>query len=211
MPKLQDMLEAGEGQQLDFKKTIGEAAKIAKSMVAFANSEGGKLLIGVRDDRTITGIRSDEEIFMLETASLIHCTPPIVFFTKLHHYQGKTVVEAYVPESKEKPHKAKDEAGKWKVFIRVKDEVKLASPEAIDLMKKKRVGKEQLFTCSPPEMELLRSLETEGLVSVISHSRKTGIPRWKVSKMLINLCLAGLAKLHHGPDGDYFTPLETLQ
>ena len=50
----------GEGVTLDFKKTITNCEKIARTMAAFANNKGGRLLIGVADDGTITGVKSEE-------------------------------------------------------------------------------------------------------------------------------------------------------
>jgi len=43
------LIEQGEGQQLDFKFEVSDAVKIARSLTAFANTVGGKLLIGVNN------------------------------------------------------------------------------------------------------------------------------------------------------------------
>lgn len=48
MPSIKSLILQGEGVMLDFKKTITSTEKIAKSLVAFANNKGGKLLIGDR-------------------------------------------------------------------------------------------------------------------------------------------------------------------
>ena len=64
----------GEGVTLDFKKTITSCEKIAKTMVSFANNKGGRLLIGVADNGSITGVRSeDEERYMINRAPI--CLP----------------------------------------------------------------------------------------------------------------------------------------
>ena len=55
----------GENVNVDFKKTITSCQKIAKTLVAFANNKGGRLLVGVADNGTIKGVKSeDEEKFM---------------------------------------------------------------------------------------------------------------------------------------------------
>ncbi|WP_431200564.1 AlbA family DNA-binding domain-containing protein [Mucilaginibacter sp. P25] len=60
----------GEGVTVDFKKTITSCEKIARTMVSFANNKGGKLLIGVTDDGTIKGVKSDdEERYMITKAA----------------------------------------------------------------------------------------------------------------------------------------------
>ena len=66
---IKTLIAEGEHQQLDFKFEISDASKIARSLVAFANTDGGKLLIGVKDNGVIRGIRSDEEKYMLEKTS----------------------------------------------------------------------------------------------------------------------------------------------
>ena len=57
---LKKLILAGEGVDLDFKKTITFHHKIAKTMVAFANNKGGKILIGVMDDGTVKGVKNEE-------------------------------------------------------------------------------------------------------------------------------------------------------
>ena len=47
---LQRLISEGEHQQQDFKYRVSDARKLARSVSAFANTDGGRLLIGVRDD-----------------------------------------------------------------------------------------------------------------------------------------------------------------
>ena len=63
------LIEEGEHQQQDFKFEISDARKIAKSLSAFSNTDGGRLLIGVKDNGKIAGVRSEEEIYMIEAAA----------------------------------------------------------------------------------------------------------------------------------------------
>ena len=116
-----DMIEKGEGLQLDFKFEINEAKKIAKSLVAFANTEGGKLLIGVKDNGKIAGIRTEEEYFMLDAAATLYCKPNVTFSIKKWNIEGRTILEADIPPVKVKPCMALNEDGKWRAYIRVND------------------------------------------------------------------------------------------
>ena len=71
---IKKLILLGENVNIDFKKTISSAEKIAKTLVAFANNKGGKLLIGVADDKTIKGVKSeDEEKYMITKAAHIFC------------------------------------------------------------------------------------------------------------------------------------------
>ena len=71
------LIEAGEHQQQDFKFEISDARKIAKTLSAFSNTDGGRLLVGVKDNGKIAGIRSEEEIYMIEAAAKLYCHPQI--------------------------------------------------------------------------------------------------------------------------------------
>ena len=66
---LQSLISQGEHQQQDFKYRVSDALKLAKSVSAFANTEGGRLLIGVRDDGNMSGVRDEEEIYMMLQAA----------------------------------------------------------------------------------------------------------------------------------------------
>ena len=63
------MIAEGEHQQQDFKTRIDDSRKIARTLVAFANADGGRLLIGVKDNGTVSGVRVDEELHMVEAAA----------------------------------------------------------------------------------------------------------------------------------------------
>ncbi|MDG1720248.1 MAG: ATP-binding protein [Bacteroidia bacterium] len=71
--RIKKYLIDGEGETLDYKQEISSASKIAKTMVSFANHKGGVLLVGVRDNRSIAGIRSEDEKYMLDLASSFYC------------------------------------------------------------------------------------------------------------------------------------------
>ena len=72
---IQNLIEEGEHVHQDFKYQISDARKIARSISAFANNDGGHLLIGVKDNGKIAGVQSDEEIYMIEQAASMYCKP----------------------------------------------------------------------------------------------------------------------------------------
>jgi len=55
---IQKLIEEGEHQRLDFKFEITDARRLARTLVAFANTDGGRLLIGVKDNGAVAGVRS---------------------------------------------------------------------------------------------------------------------------------------------------------
>ena len=102
---IKTLITQGEHQQLDFKFEISDAARIARSLVAFANTDGGKLLIGVKDNGVIRGIRSDEEKYMLENAAQNYCQPEVAFSAKEWEIDEKVILEVDIPFSKKHIHK----------------------------------------------------------------------------------------------------------
>lgn len=124
---IQDLILEGEHEHQDFKYQITDARKIARSIAAFANNSGGHLLIGVKDNGNIAGVRSEEEIYMIETAAQMYCRPEQHVTFKVFNINGKSVVKADIAEAVEKPVQAPDDNGVWHVYYRVADENVLAS------------------------------------------------------------------------------------
>jgi predicted HTH transcriptional regulator len=101
---IQALINEGEHQQQDFKFGITDSRKIARSLVAFANTDGGRLLIGVKDNGIIAGVRSEEEYYMIESAAQLYSKPEIRFESKVWKEESKTVMEVWVPPSPLRPH-----------------------------------------------------------------------------------------------------------
>lgn len=107
------LIAEGEHQQQDFKFEISDTRKIAKTLSAFANTEGGRLLIGVKDNGKIAGIRSEEEIYMIEAAAQLYCVPQVEYAVQSYHIEGRQILIADIKESLHKPVYAKNEDGKF--------------------------------------------------------------------------------------------------
>lgn len=171
----------------DFKFCINDSRKIAKTLVAFANTDGGRLLIGVKDNGSIAGIRSDEEYYMAEAAANLYSRPQITFRTKQWSVEGKTILEIIVPKSDKKPHYAEDEKGKWLAYIRKDDENILANRIMIEVWKREKSVNGAFIKFTEEEKELLHLLENNESVSLSKYARKVGISRRKAERILINL------------------------
>ena len=102
---LRKLIEEGEHDQQDFKYKIQEAAKLARSVSAFANTRGGRLLIGVRDDGHISGVKSEGEIFMMHAAAFKYCTPESAIRFDTLHVEDRSVVIATIPPAQRSPSK----------------------------------------------------------------------------------------------------------
>ena len=116
------MIAEGEHQQQDFKTRIDDSRKIARTLVAFANADGGRLLIGVKDSGTVSGVRVDEELHMVEAAAEMHCRPSIEFRTQVWKADIRSVLEVVVEPSRQRPQRCEDEKGEWEAYLRLEDE-----------------------------------------------------------------------------------------
>lgn len=116
------LIVQGEHQKLDFKQTISDSKKIARSLVAFVNSDGGTLLVGVKNNGNITGIRSDEELYMLDAAIKLYCHPSVPVKLQLWEpIKNKNVLEVIVYPNKNTIWKALDDDNNWKIWLRYQD------------------------------------------------------------------------------------------
>jgi hypothetical protein len=155
IPKL--ILE-GEHQQLDFKFEISDARKIARTMVAFANTDGGRLLVGVKDNGAIAGVRSEEEIYMLEAAAEMYCKPVIKFRAVRWKIGSKTVVEVIIAAGQRRPYYAGEADGRWQAWIRVKDQNLPANDILLKVWARQREGAVATVQFSGVEEFLLKYL-----------------------------------------------------
>ena len=116
------MIAEGEHQQQDFKTRIDDSRKIARTLVAFANADGGRLLVGVKDNGTVCGVRVDEELHMVEAAAEMYCRPAVAFRSQVWKADIRSVVEIVVEPSRHRPHRCEVEEGRWEAYLRLEDE-----------------------------------------------------------------------------------------
>lgn len=119
---LPEILRQSEGEQLDYKQRITSLEKIARTLCAFANTSGGMLLVGIKDDRTITGVDPEEEKFMLDLAATDYCLPAIPLrYEELEDEEDHIVLVVHVAKSAVKPHSCRNQQGQWQVYLRHND------------------------------------------------------------------------------------------
>lgn len=186
------LIDEGEHQQQDFKFEISDARKIAKSLSAFANTDGGRLLIGVKDNGKIAGIRSDEEIYMIEAAAKLYCKPAVVCSMVIHEIDDRTVLEVIVPKGTDKPYYAKDEYNKLWAYIRIKDENILASPVHLKLWKQADTPHGALVKYSPREQLLLDYLNRNEKITLNQYCRLARIFPLRAENTLARFIRFGL-------------------
>ena len=186
-PYLKQMISGGEGQKLDFKFEISDSRKIARTLSAFANTEGGTLLVGVKDNGKIAGIRSDEEYYMLEAAAQLYCKPEVSFTVKQWNTDGKTILEVRIDKSSSPPHFARSDEGSWRAYIRVNDENILANNIMVRVWKRRSRPKGTLIRYTDKEKILFDYLKNNETISLTTFQRITRLNRQTAGNILVNL------------------------
>lgn len=202
--KLFKMIAEGEHQRQDFKYCINDSRKIARSMVAFSNADGGRLLLGVRDNGSVAGVKSDEEYYMAEAAAKLYSKPPLDFHTHQWHIEGKTVLEIVIPKSVEIPHFAQNDQGKWLVYIRKDDQNIVAPGILLKVWEQKKNPQGIFISFTEEEKRLLALIESDQHLSLNQFTRKAKLPRWKVEKILVNLIVIGVVGMVISESGTRF-------
>lgn len=186
---IEALIEQGEHQQLDFKFEVSDSKKIARTLSAFANTDGGRLLIGVKDNGNISGVRSEEEYYMIEAASKMYTQPEVPFEATRWEINGKTVLEVYIAPSSEKPHLAPDKEDKYKAYIRVADENILANEVLMLSWKKKHKPDGTLLKISKPVERLFVYLDSHPYINV-NQLCKVGHVNYYAAKNILSDLLA---------------------
>lgn len=203
---IKKLIIEGEGVSLDFKKTITSCEKIARTMVSFANNKGGRLLIGVYDDGTIKGVKSeDEERYMITRAAHLYCRPALEPMFEEIYVDDKLVLIAEIKPGEEKPYYALAEDGKWWVYIRIKDKSVLASKIVVDVLKRSAEDGGVMIEYSDKEKALLEYLDHNERINIKEYCELLKLSRKSAQRILVNLALSGVIKINTTEKEEYYT------
>ena len=113
--ELKDIISQGKNSSVEFKESAVRPETIAREMVAFANSTGGVIVIGVADDGTIKGIgeRTNLEEWVMNIART-SVSPGLHISSEFISVDGLPVHVISVPKGSDKPYQTGD-----KYLIRV--------------------------------------------------------------------------------------------
>ena len=189
---IHQLVAEGEHDHQDFKFEISDARKIARSISAFANTRGGRLLVGVKDNGKIAGVRSEEEIYMIEAAASMYCQPQVEITTHTHIVEGRTVLKIDIEEAGTKPVFALDEENKPKAYIRIADENILASPVHLKVWQHAKKERGALLTFTEREQNLLDILKEHELLTLNQCCKRSRTSRQTTCNLLADFIRFGL-------------------
>jgi hypothetical protein len=209
--EFKQLLEAGEGISVEFKRKCTSPEKIAKELCAFSNTKGGTLLVGIDDDAKIVGIKSEKtEIDIIDKACGFYIDPPIFPEYKLFYEDGKDILSVVIPEGSKKPYKAliaidDNDKPEYIAFIRVGENSVPASSEMTRLMKSQMDPKPIKMSIGEKEKQLFKYLEKYERASVKDFAALVNISTRRAERLLIRLVRVGVLQIHTDTHHDYFT------
>lgn len=201
IPKyIQLCINEGEHQQQDFKMRIDDSRKIARTLVAFANTDGGRIMIGIKDNGMISGVNAEEELHMMQGASEMYTKPNVPFRVQVWKVDYKSILEIIVETSGMKPHQAQMEDGSWKPFIRKLDQNLLAPAVLQEVWRVRENDRPQKYFHTEKEKKIFETMSANATITLTQLSKNTGIPRKVLTPLLARLIRWELADIIIGQD-----------
>lgn len=192
---LKNLISTGESSFLEFKHKVASPEKLAKEIAAFANTKGGKILIGVADNGDMVGVESYmEEEFWITQAAEDCCIPVPTITIELISFSGTDILLIDVPESDEKPIYVKGKKHRV-VYARRDDESVVASDEMVEVLKKSSSDEGVTFEYGENERLLFRFLNEYSDITVERFSILINKTTYTTAKILVNLVSAGVLDL----------------
>lgn len=209
--KVLRLIHGGESQFVEFKKKATHPEKIIREVVAFANSEGGHLFIGVNDNGTLAGLKyPEDDEFVLTKAINELCRPSIDFTVELLEIREEVeILHYHIKESQTKPHFAfLDKKHRYgKAFVRSADHSIQASYEVRQILKRKE-RPHQPIVFEDKTKELFKYFENHRGITLSEFILLSGLNKKLASNKLIHLVLSGALKIKPREGGDIFMPAE---
>lgn len=202
---LEQLIAKGEGVQLDFKQSISNQQKIARTLTAFANNRGGKLLVGVRDNGELIGCDTEEEMYMLYEAAEHFCEPPIdIVFTIYETVDDLSVLAAEIKNSLRKPHFALDEHNEWQLYMRSHDKTLLASKHTQKMLEQEDARSNEKNKLDSKEQFALDFLQKNEFLLPKEFARRLNISLQRANIILVKLTKSGLILYNKDARGEYY-------
>jgi predicted HTH transcriptional regulator len=194
--QLKKLTAQGEGLHLEFKKKANFPEKIAKELVAFANTDGGLLLLGVDDDGTVSGTRDIEgEVFVMEETIEKLIKPRLMYqaqVIKINDKKGLAIFE--IPKSEKRPLYLRNapQTKEGKAYVRNGDQSLQASKEMCEILRRRCRKKDIQFTFGEKEQMLMKLLDERQYTTLLDFSKAAKISKFVASRTLIRLVLANV-------------------
>ena len=205
--RLKKLCAQGENQFVEFKQYASEPNQVTEEVSGFLNSSGGKLLIGVSDDGTVSGLKyaEDDLNFISEYIKKNIKPAPRLQYDTIPVSSKRAVIIIEIPEGSRKPYRAFDpESGSSKIFYRVDDECIKASRELRSILKESVRKQGQTIVYSDIEAAVIKEIDKAGRLSKLEIQEKTKYNSRKVSDCLIRLVTSKVLTITPANSGDLY-------
>lgn len=210
--EIKRLVFGGENDQVEFKRRISHPEKVVREVVAFANTKGGHLLVGVDDDKSMVGLKyAEEEDFLLQKAIRELCRPAI-------HYRSETIALSekrnllvyYIEPGKRKPYYALEQKHHryGKAYVRVGDRSIQASPEIRRILKFANQPADVQFHYGPNEEVLFHYLRDHEQVTVREFREISGLDYRSASEKMVQMVLANALRIIPREQEDWYVAVE---
>ncbi len=204
---LEQIVRPGEGLHLEFKRRASSPDQIVREMIAFANTAGGVILVGVNDDGDLTGVKyPEEELLLIRKALKKYCRPFLYFNeTVIALSAKKFVVQLEVPLSRRRPHVFMVSRRQSEVYIRIRDMSMKASREMTEIVKRSKQPENIEFTYGDHESSLMKFLEKKEKITLPEFQVLSGLSQKDAAEKLVTLVLAHVLRITPTEKGDYYS------
>jgi predicted HTH transcriptional regulator len=176
------------------------------NFIAFANTNGRRLLIGVDDDGSIAGVKYPEEEWLeIEKELVRSCRPAMEVRRSLIRINEKgSVLCVDVQRSPRRPHYFL-EGNRRVSFVREKDQSIKASREMVEVIRRFKSMQGVRFPYGDAEQKVIRFLADHPFISLPQFANIAGLNRFAASRKLVRLVLANVLRITPTEKGDIFS------
>jgi predicted HTH transcriptional regulator len=201
---LKSYIREGEHQQQDFKFRVDDPKKIARTLAAFANTDGGRLLVGVKDNGKVVGVYPEEEYHVIQGAAELFCKPPVEIKTEILQDEHKLVLKVDVFPVKHKPVRAKDDQDRWRTYVRRDDHTLLANKILVGVWKAQHKEISAPQKLDKDEMLILNTIRDSERITLSKLYRKTQLNKSYIDKLLILFITWSIVKMDISNEGTHY-------
>ncbi len=206
--ELEHTVAFGEGQHIEFKRKLPTWPKLVREVVAFANSDGGTVFVGVSDDGETVGVKDPREIEeAMELELGMYVTPKLDLEIEVVPLTRKrAVVCVHVEPGEKKPYMALEspDAHRGTALIRIADASVTASKEVYELLKYEGRERNMRVEYGDKEITLMRYLEQETCITLKKFTEIAQLTRQAASRTLVHLVKANVLRIEPGIEVDRY-------
>ena len=208
MESLKSILSAQANQKIEFSSKMDDLSELAKTMVGFANSGGGRILLGVKSNGKIKGINPEEAKECIEEVNERYCKPSIKYGAHVHQEGMRLVYEVLIKADPEHRSKALDQSGEWKAYIRNGIYTVEANKIILKCWNFERKELPILSEYSTDELQVIRLAKGVNGITLSQLYKQLEIPPKRIDYIVSMILYSGVIEMEVTPDQTIYKTLQ---